>query len=361
MVAVAVKRRTITVYAPLFMLMASAVGLGFVNTVCANPLTGILTIPSTPNQDKPSIAVSYKANNTLSNSQDSLSICLTIPDSWTAYLWNGGPAYPTRPIFIGTITKVSCSVDGNVVYDNNTAFGGFVPGLGADFYYGSEKDPFQHVADILSIPKLLNYSIPISKLLEGSHTAVTTVSAYTTWNNLSPTNFSLYTHNNIVSNSADTLLVCLPPTITNLSVQNQTYTSTAVPLSFEINETFPSLGYGWMGFSLDNQANMTLYGNVTLVDLSEGNHSMVVYANDTFGNMGKSDKVFFDVKLPIPTPTPSPVPSPTDQPKAEFTPTAVPDSVIASTTIIYATLILAVAAATSVAALVYVKNRRNKT
>ena len=40
------------------------------------------------------------------------------------------------------------------------------------------------------------------------------------------------------------------------------------------------------GYSRDGQANVTIAGNMTLSDLSEGPRSIIVYANDTAGNMG---------------------------------------------------------------------------
>ena len=112
-----------------------------------------------------------------------------------------------------------------------------------------------------------------------------------------------------------------PPAI-DLSLANRTYDKPVVPLVFNVNDST-----SWMGFSLDNQANVTLDGNITLVDLSEGNHTVVVYANDTFGNMGKSDPVSFVVSLPAQTPSPTPLPTPspstTQQPTLDPSMTAI--------------------------------------
>ena len=84
-----------------------------------------------------------------------------------------------------------------------------------------------------------------------------------------------------------------PPTMTLLSPENKTYTTTSIPLTFTPNETT-----SWIGYSLDNQANVTITGNTTLTGLSEGTHSITVYANDTSGNMGASEIVYFTVSLP---------------------------------------------------------------
>ena len=90
-----------------------------------------------------------------------------------------------------------------------------------------------------------------------------------------------------------------PPTISNLSLENKTYNQTSIPLSFHINETTSQISY-----SIDNQAKMTISGNTTLTALPEGYHNIIIYANDTAGNIGHSDYVVFNVSIP-PSPSPS--------------------------------------------------------
>lgn len=81
-----------------------------------------------------------------------------------------------------------------------------------------------------------------------------------------------------------------PPIITVLSPENKTYPSKDVALTLTFNKpTF------WIGYSLDSQSNVTISGNTTLTGLSEGPHSITVYANDTGENMGYSDPVHFSV------------------------------------------------------------------
>lgn len=82
-----------------------------------------------------------------------------------------------------------------------------------------------------------------------------------------------------------------PPMITILAPQNTTYT-TSIPLTFAVNETA-----SWIGYSLGEQANVTIAGNTTLTGLSVGAHSITIYANDTSGNMGASGTVHFMVVL----------------------------------------------------------------
>lgn len=80
-----------------------------------------------------------------------------------------------------------------------------------------------------------------------------------------------------------------PPVISILSPQNTTYPTSGILLDFTVNEATD-----WMSYSLDNQANATILGNTT-IPVSEGRHTLVVYANDTAGNMGASDTVWFSV------------------------------------------------------------------
>jgi len=80
------------------------------------------------------------------------------------------------------------------------------------------------------------------------------------------------------------------PAVSIVSPENMTYALTDVSLNFTVSEST-----SWMGYGLDGQANNTIVGNATLVGLLDGSHSVVVYANDTVGNMGVSSMVYFTV------------------------------------------------------------------
>lgn len=79
------------------------------------------------------------------------------------------------------------------------------------------------------------------------------------------------------------------PIISLLSPQNKTYYSDFVALTFEVDEQV-----SWIGYSLDNQANVTLNDNI-FISVEDGIHFIIVYANDTSGNMGSSKIVYFTV------------------------------------------------------------------
>jgi len=70
--------------------------------------------------------------------------------------------------------------------------------------------------------------------------------------------------------------------------ENKTYSN--VTLSYKINR-----GTQWMGYSLDNHSNVTIKKETNLLGLSEGDHKVTIYANDSLGNMGSSNTVFFSV------------------------------------------------------------------
>jgi hypothetical protein len=70
------------------------------------------------------------------------------------------------------------------------------------------------------------------------------------------------------------------------------FNQTCVPLNFTVSE--PT---SWSAYSLDNGAIMDISSNATLT-VSPGSHTIIVYANDTSGNMGQSKGATFTVQLP---------------------------------------------------------------
>jgi N-acetylneuraminic acid mutarotase len=84
-----------------------------------------------------------------------------------------------------------------------------------------------------------------------------------------------------------------PPKVSLLSPLNQTYNESSVPLIFTLDKQT-----NWTGYSLDGEKNVTISGNCTITDLTNGLHSIIVCANDTFGNTGVSETVCFNVNVP---------------------------------------------------------------
>ena len=82
----------------------------------------------------------------------------------------------------------------------------------------------------------------------------------------------------------------VPPVLRVTSPESRAYNVSSIPIVFTATKSI-----SWSGYSLDSLANVTLGEDATLTELPEGNHSVVVYANDTFGNMGSSSTVYFSV------------------------------------------------------------------
>jgi len=86
----------------------------------------------------------------------------------------------------------------------------------------------------------------------------------------------------------------IPPKVQITSPENKTYIETK--LVFTVNR-----GVDWMGYSLDDQANVTVASEIVLSNLTDGDHAITLYANDSLGNMGISSTIYFatDTKPPI--------------------------------------------------------------
>ena len=84
-----------------------------------------------------------------------------------------------------------------------------------------------------------------------------------------------------------------PPEISNLSVDNQTYPPSEVPLNFCLNGSVSCIAY-----SLDGGENVTVEGNTTLHGIPAGLHNLTVYVWDSASNVGTSKMVSFTVAVP---------------------------------------------------------------
>jgi hypothetical protein len=89
-----------------------------------------------------------------------------------------------------------------------------------------------------------------------------------------------------------------PPKVSILSLENRTYSTSAIPLNFMTNERISRSTY-----SLDGQENVTIAGNTTLNGLANGDHNLTIYAEDEAGNTGASETVYFSVASVEPFPT----------------------------------------------------------
>ncbi len=84
-----------------------------------------------------------------------------------------------------------------------------------------------------------------------------------------------------------------PPDVQILSVQDETYDSSRIPLVFNVNETTSLITY-----IMDNKV-YTVNGNSTISIQQNGEHTLTVYATDDVGNVGVSKTVDFDVVVTL--------------------------------------------------------------
>ncbi len=82
------------------------------------------------------------------------------------------------------------------------------------------------------------------------------------------------------------------PQISVISPNAMNYSTNNVTLSFMVNKPVNSTI-----LQLDTQ-NQTVTGNCTLTNLTNGPHSIKIYATDTFGNIGASQTITFNIALP---------------------------------------------------------------
>jgi hypothetical protein len=195
-------------------------------------------------------------NGTFSVNTVLMSFTVTKPDNW---LIHGG--YDAQQIF----KSINYQLDGNF------------------------SDPIPVNSDLESP---FEYSLNLANLTDGVHSLK--VYAYASGWVIQMNGFYEYevpinSSSNMVYFSVDTT----SPRISVLSLANQTYFTSNVPLNFTVNEETTQIKY-----SLDGQENVKIAGNETLTDLSYGEHNVTVYATDKVGNTGASETIIFNVAKP---------------------------------------------------------------
>jgi hypothetical protein len=91
------------------------------------------------------------------------------------------------------------------------------------------------------------------------------------------------------------------PKVLILSEEHRIYETSDVQLHFTVNEPVTKISY-----NLDGLDNVTVAGNMTLTNLTYGEHNVTVFATDEAGNTGTSETVSFTIAEP-PKPFPTTV------------------------------------------------------
>jgi len=88
------------------------------------------------------------------------------------------------------------------------------------------------------------------------------------------------------------------PRVLSVSVENKTYSTSDLPLNVIVNEPVSQIIY-----SLDGQSNQSVAGNTTLIDVSNGAHTLRMRVLDSAGNPGDLETLFFSVDVQDSFPT----------------------------------------------------------
>jgi hypothetical protein len=96
--------------------------------------------------------------------------------------------------------------------------------------------------------------------------------------------------NQAASETVNFVVDTTPPSVSVLSLKNETYAKADIPLKLSVNEPV-----SWMGYTMDDRTNVTIAGNTTLTGVSDGSHHLTVYATDIYENTGNSGKIYFSV------------------------------------------------------------------
>jgi hypothetical protein len=248
-------RKAFSVVAFISMLLLSAVvATLLVNFVSANPLPheyGYVVSPD-DSTEPPTITIT---NTTLNGNNVTIYFNACVGESTTAYTTH--------------IDNVSYTSDWN---QNQV-------------YVYRDYDPAQKELGSHGQQKEISYAAAIKDIPEGAHTLTMYVDEHGSYiinERLCP---FYITSSAIVNFTIDTL----PPNVIVLSLENVTYGSSDVPLSFSISEA-SSISY-----VLDGQDEVLIDGNTMLTGLSNGVHKVTVYAVDVEGNVGASETITFTV------------------------------------------------------------------
>lgn len=82
------------------------------------------------------------------------------------------------------------------------------------------------------------------------------------------------------------------PTVSFSSSQTNNYNQSSIPVNFIIDEPITQIQY-----CLDGTENKTVSGNFTLNGLSNGNHSLIIYAKDYSETIVPSEICYFNVNV----------------------------------------------------------------
>jgi len=244
-------------------LLSALIGVQLVNLTKANPYVYGGEVPPKPDTIPPIISIFYPKNNTAYNvNHVALTFDVSAPTGPTVY----SPSL--RFIYYKTDWQQ------NEVFVYNKYTSDSYPGRPTKGRYNI----FSSNLNLTGIPEG-NHSVIVIAIYHGRY--IPGNAQHT----LSTNGFTI-----TGSSSVNFIIDTTPPNISVLTVENRTYDTSDVPLSFTVNEPVSQLTY-----NLDEQGNATIAGNTTLIGLSNGAHNLTIYATDPAGHIGYSETVYFSI------------------------------------------------------------------
>ncbi len=135
------------------------------------------------------------------------------------------------------------------------------------------------------------FGTPLPTARAGAKTAVIDDTFYVVGGSVLTSTYPIWTYTYYATNEKYIpFLFGAVPVVSVISPKNTSYATASVPLNLTVNQAT-----SWIGYSLDDRANVTITRNDTLIELSQGTHSLVVYAKNFAGDVTSFASVFFNV------------------------------------------------------------------
>jgi len=149
----------------------------------------------------------------------------------------------------------------------------------------------QPVEDVWNSNLPLNLTVDLGNLANGRHILMVRTLG---WCLYAPLVYRDRYANFVEGFSGEVVFVIDAPAKINVLLPNETlYRTKSVPLNFTVDE-----GVSWMGYSLDGEKNVTVFGNTTIEGLVDGSHLVQVFAHVPTGSISGSVTAKFDVQMP---------------------------------------------------------------
>ncbi len=220
-------------------------------------------------------------------------VSLFAPENYTVYATNGIAL--SVNVSVGESSTASSKYIGEIYYKADWQTSNFTI-----YEYNPTKDIYSTEPVITQFSKTLtltgipdgNHSLVVYAKERGSYYSHTDYSAGNVW-------YEYYYLFEIDGSSSVFFTVdTTAPSISVLSIEDKTYHSYDIQLCFAVNESTSRIAY-----SLDGKDDVAIAGNITLTGLSQGAHTLTVFATDVAGNLGVSETITFTIAEPEPFPT----------------------------------------------------------